>query len=211
MFSLDRVPLYAVNHDDCLSRNRAINESQILFTGDLGRSGGRTRPPRLGVDQTPHPPQSPSRCPPTGTIETRPPTGEWAGAKRFSPGFPGRFATSSQLDIQERVRIMVNGVGWHGWLVHPCSSASTHGWTSHPCQCVCECARSERCKSSSGRRSPACNRRKPRRREAGWKATGGERPVRNARELDSACSRGEPAGKRRSPNRCEPAASHAEG
>jgi hypothetical protein len=77
--------------------------------------------------------------------------------------------------------------------------------------CVCKCARSGRCKSSSGRRSPACNRRKPRRREAGWEATRGEWPVRNESELDSAVSRGEPASQRRSPNRRQPDASHAEG
>jgi len=37
-------------------------------------------------------------------------------------------------------------------------------------------------------------------RQAGWGATGGERLVRNASELDSACDLGEPAHERRSPS-----------
>jgi hypothetical protein len=78
-------------------------------------------------------------------------------------------------------------------------------------QCVCKCARSGRCKSSPSRRSPACSRPKLRRREAGWGASGGERPVRNASELDSAETGGEPAAKRRSPNRRESAVRGAEG
>src|SRR3954454_13653721 len=43
------------------------------------------------------------------------------------------------------------------------------------------------------------NRWKLRRREAGWRASGGERLVRNASELDSADRRGEPARYWRSP------------
>ena len=68
-------------------------------------------------------------------------------------------------------------------------------------QYVCKCVLSERWKSFSGRRSPACSRTELRRREAGWGAPGGERPVRNESELDSAGCLGEPAAKGRSPDR----------
>jgi len=48
------------------------------------------------------------------------------------------------------------------------------------------------------------NRRSLRRREAGWRATGGERSVRNGSELDSAYCRGEPPLLRRSPSDARP-------
>ena len=75
---------------------------------------------------------------------------------------------------------------------------STQAWTW---QYVCKCVLSERWKSFSSRRSPACSRTELRRREAGWGVPGGERPVRNASELDSAGCGGEPAAKWRSPDR----------
>jgi hypothetical protein len=53
---------------------------------------------------------------------------------------------------------------------------------------------SERWKSFSSMRSPACSRTELRRRERPWGVPGGERPVRNASELDSAGCLGEPAG-----------------
>jgi len=68
-------------------------------------------------------------------------------------------------------------------------------------QYVCKCVLSERCKSFSSRRSPACSRPELRRREAGWEVPGGERPVRNESELDSAGCFGEPAANWRSPDR----------
>jgi hypothetical protein len=46
----------------------------------------------------------------------------------------------------------------------------------------------------------SCSRPKLRRRETGWRASGGEGAVRNASELDSACRRGEPARDWRSRN-----------
>jgi len=69
------------------------------------------------------------------------------------------------------------------------------------CQYVCKCVLSERWKSFPSRRSPACSRPELRRREARWGVPGGERPVRNVSELDSAGCPGEPAGKWRSPDR----------
>ena len=48
------------------------------------------------------------------------------------------------------------------------------------------------------------NRRSLRRRKAGWRATGGERSVRNASELDSAYCRGEPPLLGRSPSHARP-------
>jgi hypothetical protein len=68
-------------------------------------------------------------------------------------------------------------------------------------QYVCKCVLSERWKSFSSRRSPACSRTELRRREAGRGVPGGEGPVRNASELDSAGCFGEPAAKGRSPDR----------
>lgn len=50
-----------------------------------------------------------------------------------------------------------------------------------PSSCVWEDANIAGWKSLSGENSPACDRRLLRRREAGWRAVGGERPVRNAR------------------------------
>jgi hypothetical protein len=47
---------------------------------------------------------------------------------------------------------------------------------------------------------PACSRTELRRREAGWGVPGGEGPVRNASELDSAVCLGEPARYWRSPD-----------
>ena len=72
---------------------------------------------------------------------------------------------------------------------------------TEPRQYVCKCVLSERWKSFSSRRSPACSRPELRRREAGRGVPGGERPVRNIRELDSAGCLGEPAANWRSPDR----------
>ncbi len=73
-------------------------------------------------------------------------------------------------------------------------------WQSQ-CQYVCKCVLSERCKSFSSSRAPACSGTELRRREAGWGVPGGERPVRNESELDSAGCLGEPAVQWRSPDR----------
>ena len=82
-----------------------------------------------------------------------------------------------------------------------CGCPESQGRTSRPWQYVCKCVLSERWKSFPSRRSPACSRTELRRREAGWGVPGGERPVRNACELDSAGCFGEPAAKWRSPDR----------
>jgi hypothetical protein len=83
---------------------------------------------------------------------------------------------------------------------HCCKERTKEHWQSQ-WQYVCKCVLSERWKSFSSRRSPACSRTELRRREAGWGVPGGERPVRNASELDSAGCLGEPAAKWRNPDR----------
>jgi len=59
------------------------------------------------------------------------------------------------------------------------------------------------CKSPPGPSPRVCNQRKLRRREAGWRATGGESPVGNVSEFDSICGSGQPSESGEARNRKE--------